>query len=84
MCAAPLVSDFEICLENQRVIIVGGLPANISSDNLEDIFSAFGTIISSDISRTRADSKTGYVVFKTKEEAEYAAAKADGKYIGRN
>ena len=72
--AAPFVPNFRQLLQ-KSCIAIDNLPAEINAEDLKDLFSEFGTIISTAVSGTRkndGDSLTGYILFEKVEEAKCA------------
>jgi hypothetical protein len=66
-------------------LFVGGLPRDITEDELNAVFPTYGEVLSVHIVASSAErSKTGhccaFVVYKTKEAAEDAMSVLDGKY----
>ena len=66
-------------------IYVGNLPFSTTDDELNDLFSPFGTISSARVIRDKFTDRSrgfGFVEMENDEEAEKAIAELDGKNVG--
>ena len=66
-------------------IYVGNLPFSTTDDELNDLFSPFGTISSARVIRDKFTDRSrgfGFVEMENDEEAEKAIAELDGKSVG--
>ncbi len=66
-------------------IYVGNLPFSTTDDELNDLFSPFGTISSARVIRDKFTDRSrgfGFVEMENDEEAEKAITELDGKSVG--
>lgn len=66
-------------------LFVGGLPFSTTSDELEQIFSEFGSVASAKVITDRDTGRSkgfGFVEFESDDEGKKAEAEMNGKEVG--
>jgi RNA recognition motif-containing protein len=65
-------------------LFVGSLSYNVTSDQLEEVFAAIGTVVSADVIVDRYSNQSkgfGFVEMSTDDEAKKAIAELNGKEV---